>query len=91
MFDDAKDHYNWVSQVTELMSKYGIEMDDSDTRIKNKVNDHFSQTLMSKIVKALSDQRKLRTYSRFKQYSNLNHILMQLEANKFKAVAVVLE
>ena len=65
-FDDAKSHYNRVSQVTELMSKYGIEMDDSDTRIKNKVNYHFSQALMSKIGKALLDQRKLRTSSRFK-------------------------
>ena len=41
-------------------------MDDSDTRIKNKVNYHFSPALMSKIGKALLDQRKLRTYSRFK-------------------------
>ena len=65
-FDDAKCHYNWLSQVTELMWKYGVEIDDSDTRIKNKVNYHFSQTLMSKIGKALLDQRKLRTYSRFK-------------------------
>ena len=34
-FDNAKGHYNWVSQVTELMSKYGIELDDSDTRIRS--------------------------------------------------------
>ena len=47
-FDNAEGHYNWVSQVTELMSKYGIEMDNSDTRIKNKVNYHFSQTLIGK-------------------------------------------
>ena len=40
-------------------------MDDSGTIIKNKVN-YFSQTLMSKIGKALLDQRKLRTYSHFK-------------------------
>ena len=31
-----------------------------------EVNYHFSQTLMTKIGKALLDQRKLRTYSRFK-------------------------
>ena len=66
VFDDGKGHYNWVSQVSEFMAKYGIEMDDSDTRIKNKINYHFSQTLMSKIVKAVLDQRKLLTYSRFK-------------------------
>ena len=66
VLDDARGHYNWVSQVFQLMSKYGIEMDDSDTRIKNKVNYHFSQTLMSKTSKTLLDQRKLQTYSRFK-------------------------
>ena len=34
--------------------------------IKDKVNYHFNQTLMSKIGKALPDKRKLRTYSHFK-------------------------
>ena len=41
------------------MSKYSIEMDDSDTGIKNKVNYHFGQALTSKIGKAILDQRNL--------------------------------
>ena len=45
---DTRGH-NWVSQVSELKQKYDIEMDDSDITIKNKVNCHCNQILMSKI------------------------------------------
>ena len=94
VFDDAKSHYSWVSQVSELTSKYGIEMDDSDTRIKNKINCHFDQILMSKIGKALLDQRNfglILVIIVLKQYLNSNHILIESETNKFEVASVVLE
>ena len=78
------------SQVSKLMSKYRTEMDDSDSGIKNKVNYHFSQILMSKTGKALLDQRKLRTYSGFKTVYKFEPYLNRTR-NKFEVVSVVSE
>ena len=66
VFDDAKGHYNWITLMTELFGRYKIEVNNSNFIIKKKIKSYFEESLKKKLTTAISEQKKLRTYSSFK-------------------------
>ena len=48
MVDDAKGHYNWFSQTTNLVKENNIEIDKDSHFIRNKRTcDHLHDTVIS--------------------------------------------
>ena len=66
VFDSANGHYNWISLMTELFRRYKIEVSGSNFIIKKKIKSYFEESLKKKLTTAISEQKKLRTYSSFK-------------------------
>ena len=52
--------------MTELFGRYKIEVNDSNFIIKKKIKSYFEESLKKKLTTAISEQKKLRTYSSFK-------------------------
>ena len=72
--DDIKGHFNWVSQIINLMKTYDLTSADiSLNLVKNKING----TLLDRI-KNCGLGKKLRTYNTFKQVINSSLILILL-------------
>ena len=66
--DDLKGHYNWVSQVIDLMKKNDIcqtNIPFSSSGIKRNCVDSFNSDLMQRL-KGCETSKKLRTYYDFK-------------------------
>ena len=66
VFDDTKGHYNWISLMTELFRRSKTEVNDSNFIIKKTIKSYFEESLKKKLTTAISEQKKLRTYSSFK-------------------------
>ena len=64
MIDDAKGHYNWFSQTTNLMKENNSEIDkDSHFTIKKKVKANYETGLINSLKNCITEQKKLRTYA----------------------------
>ena len=64
--DDIKGHFNWVSQIINLMKTYDLTSADlSLNLVKNKIIQNFNCTLLDRI-KNCGLGKKLRTYNTFK-------------------------
>ena len=67
MDDDIKGHFNWVSQIINLMKTYDLTSTDiSLNLVKNKIIENLNGTLLDRI-KNCGLGKKLRTYNTFKQ------------------------
>ena len=67
MVDDAKGHYNWFSQTTNLLKENNIEIDkDSHFTIRKKVKANYETGLINALKNCITEQKKLRTYAEFK-------------------------
>ena len=65
--DDIRGHFNWVSQIINLMKTYDLTSADlSLNLVKNKIIENFNGTLLDRI-KNCGLGKKLRTYNTFKQ------------------------
>ena len=72
--DDLDGHYNWISQITDLMKQYELtDYDIPSSKIKNNVIENFRKNLFDQI-KHCGPGRKLRTYKLFKNSIGLKVI-----------------
>ena len=64
--DDINGHYNWVSDVIQIMNKNNIkEINVSKSDISHKLKDKFKRDLLDH-NKSYQEEKKLRTYAQFK-------------------------
>ena len=64
--DDINGHYNWVSDVIQIMNKNNIkEINVSKSDISHKLKDKFKRDLLERI-KSYQERKKLRSYAQFK-------------------------
>ena len=64
--DDMKGHYNWFSQVIDIMKSNNLGEDNvSNSEIKLRLTENYKTSLLDRL-KTLDTGRKLRTYSKFK-------------------------
>ena len=59
MVDDAKGHYNWFSQNTNLVKENNIE--DSHFTIRKKVKANYETGLINALKNCITEQKKSRT------------------------------
>ena len=90
VFDDAKGHYNWISLMTELFGRHKIEGNDSNFIIMKKIKSYFEESLQKKkkSTTAISEQKKLRTYSSSKTVLKFEPYLCVVKNVKLGAVTV---
>ena len=96
--DDINGHYNWVSDVIQIMSKNNIkEINVSKSDISHKLKDKFKGDLLERI-KSYQEGKKLRTYAQFKHvikfepYLNMvKNIKHRIMLTKFRLSAHDLE
>ena len=61
-FDDEKGHYNWVSDVTEMLRTNDLSDGNlSKNRIKSRLVTNYNEDLFDRLQK-FEEGRKLRTY-----------------------------
>ena len=64
--DDMKGHYNWFSQVIDIMKSNNLREDNvSNSEIKLRLTENYKTSLLDRL-KTLDTGRKLRTYRKFK-------------------------
>ena len=82
IFDDAKGHYNWVSEITEMLRKNDLIKDDlSKNEIKSRLITNFNNNLSDRLKKC-EQGKKLRTYKKFKTVTGLKRYLDILKNQK---------
>ena len=82
IFDDAKGHYNWISEVTEMLRKNDLIKDDlSKNDIKSRLITDFNNNLFDRLKKC-EQGKKLRTYKKFKNVTGFEKYLDILKNQK---------
>ena len=82
IFDDAKGHYNWISEVTEMLRKNDLIKDDlSKNEIKSRLITNFNNNLCDHLKKC-EQGNKLRTYKKFKIVTGFEKYLDILKNQK---------
>ena len=83
IFYDAKGHYNWVSEVTEMLRKDDLIKDDlSKNKIKSRLITNFNNNSLLDRLKKCEQSKKLRTYKKFKTVTGFEKYLDILENQK---------
>ena len=81
-FGDAKGHYNWVSEVTEMLRKNDLIKDDlSKSEIKSSLITNFNNNLFD-CLKKCEQGKTLRTYKKFKTMTGFEKYLDILKNQK---------
>ena len=84
--DDIKGHFNWVSQIINLMKTYDfISADLSLNLVKNKIIENFNGTLLDRI-KNCGLGKKLRTYNTFKHVIKFEPYLNFIENTSLRKI-----
>ena len=65
--DDIKGHFNWVSEVLEIMKDNNIiDPNISDDDINSKLKENYKNDLLKRIHSYAGERKKLRMYAEFK-------------------------
>ena len=84
--DDIKGHFNWVSQIINVMKTYDLTSADlSLNLVKNKIIQNFNGTLLDKI-KNCGLGKKVRTYNTFKHLIKFEPYLDFIENTSLRKI-----
>ena len=57
---------NWVSTARNLQQVYDVQLSDNNSNIKTKVQQHFQSVIMGRLKEQIIQDKKLKTYAKFK-------------------------
>ena len=80
--DDIKGHYNWFSRVNDMLKDNSINYNDPNEVIKKKIKETFQKQLKGNLHEAIVNEKKLRTYARFKTIHNFESYLYKIQSFK---------